>query len=315
MFAMTPYRVHAVRLVAPLILASLSAFAVADGGPVAGEAEDVTLVTWKNLELTRGDFFADLRRLAEENREEFRRDAKRIGSALENLLVYRTLAAEGRAMGLDRDPMLRREIELASDRIIGLERLRRYREAIQVPDMQRAAREVYLGNPSRFSVPERIRAAHVLIKTGARTEAEARLRAEEVRAKAIAGADFGALAVEFSDESTAAANQGDLGFFGRGAMVPPFEAAAFALKGPGDISEVVKSRFGFHVIRLTERLPARTKPFEEVKDVILRELSDAYVNERIQEFLSGIRKDPSIKMNTEAIDALQLRLRDAMPPG
>jgi hypothetical protein len=104
----------------------------------------------------------------------------------------------------------------------------------------------------------RIAAQHVLIAwqgsaagSGvSRTQAEARTVAEDVRRRALAGEDFGALAARFSDEPGHQTRRGDLGEFGRGAMVPPFERAAFALE-PGQVSEIVETQFGYHVIKRT----------------------------------------------------------------
>ncbi|MCD6706006.1 MAG: peptidyl-prolyl cis-trans isomerase [Thiobacillus sp.] len=180
--------------------------------------------------------------------------------------------------------------------------------------MNQAAKEKYLAEQARFQVPEQVRAMHVLIDTKARGDDEARKRAEEVRAKALAGADFGALAQEYSDDPGSKGSQGDLGFFGKGRMLPQFEEAAFALTKAGEISPLVKTRFGYHIIRLVERKPARLKPFEEVRNALVRQLQDSYMNDRVAEHLSAIRNDKSIKLNTEAIDALVIPSPKAAPP-
>ena len=103
---------------------------------------------------------------------------------------------------------------------------------------------------------EEIRARHILVSVPASATAEqqASLRAlaEEIRERAIGGEDFGSLAEQYSDDPGSAIEGGDLGFFGRGMMVAPFEAAAFALES-GGISDVIQSPFGLHVIRLEER--------------------------------------------------------------
>ncbi|MEZ4408870.1 MAG: peptidylprolyl isomerase [Polyangiales bacterium] len=113
--------------------------------------------------------------------------------------------------------------------------------------------------PDGGSAPDRVAASHVLVMhrgsqrapaSVTRTRDEARARAEEVLRRARAGADFAALAREFSDEPGASTSGGDLGTFGHGQMVPPFERAAFALN-PGQISDIVETDFGFHVIKRT----------------------------------------------------------------
>lgn len=110
------------------------------------------------------------------------------------------------------------------------------------------------------SAPARVGARHVLIMHRGserapegitRTRDEARARAQEVLTRARQGEDFAALARQFSDEPGAATSGGDLGVFGHGQMVPPFERAAFAL-APGAISDIVETSFGFHVIKRTQ---------------------------------------------------------------
>lgn len=293
--------------------AALIALFLLSGGAWSADAarapspEKDTLVTWRDMLLTRQDFEADMHRMPEGNREEFRADLKRITTSLENLLLYRTLANEARALGLDQDPQVRKAVELATERVLGTERLSRLRADIKAPPMEQAAKEKYLAEQAAFQVPEQVRAMHVLIAAKGRSDDEARQRAEEVRAKAVAGADFAKLAQEYSDDPSARTNQGDLGFFGKGKMLPQFEEAAFALTKTGEISALVKTRFGYHVIRLVDRKPARLRPFEEVRDVLVRQLQDAYVDDRVQEHLSAIRNDKSIKLNTEAIDALVIK--------
>ena len=114
--------------------------------------------------------------------------------------------------------------------------------------------------PSPGAGPATIGASHVLVMhrgservppTVTRTREEARTRVEEVLRRARTGQDFAALAREFSDEPGAATSAGSLGTFARGAMVPPFEQAAFAL-GVGQISDIVETPFGFHVIKRTQ---------------------------------------------------------------
>ncbi len=125
------------------------------------------------------------------------------------------------------------------------------------------ARRWYEQNLALYSKPERIRASHILFKTEGANAAVARKRAEEVLAKVKAGGDFSALAKQYSEDSSKAAG-GDLDYFGRGAMVKPFEDAAWALQ-VGQTSGLVQSEFGFHIIKLTDRQPSSTPTFEQLR--------------------------------------------------
>jgi peptidyl-prolyl cis-trans isomerase D len=121
----------------------------------------------------------------------------------------------------------------------------------------------YQQNKSMFSTPEQIRASHILFKTEGKDKEAVRKEAEAVLAKVKAGGDFAALAKQYSEDSSKDMG-GDLDYFGRGAMVKPFEDAAWALQ-VGQVSDLVESQFGFHIIKLTDRKPAITRTFDEVR--------------------------------------------------
>jgi peptidyl-prolyl cis-trans isomerase D len=128
---------------------------------------------------------------------------------------------------------------------------------------QQEAEARYTQNQQVYSTPEQIRASHILFKTEGKDEAAVRKQAEAVLARVKAGEDFAALARQFSEDSSKD-NGGDLDYFGRGAMVKEFEDAAWALQ-PGQTTDLVKSQFGFHIIRLADKRAAATKSFPEVR--------------------------------------------------
>jgi peptidyl-prolyl cis-trans isomerase D len=125
----------------------------------------------------------------------------------------------------------------------------------------------YNENIALYQTPEQVRASHILLQTAGADVEEVRARAETILAEARAGADFADLAREHSEDEGSAVNGGDLDFFGRGVMVPEFEAAAFALE-PGEISDLVQSQFGFHIIQFTGRQEAETRSLDEVRATI-----------------------------------------------
>jgi peptidyl-prolyl cis-trans isomerase D len=137
---------------------------------------------------------------------------------------------------------------------------------------------------TRFTRQEQRRASHILLKVEASApQAEVdrvRRRAEKLLAQARGGADFAALARASSEDPGSAAQGGDLGFFGRGAMVAEFESAAFSLP-IGQISDLVRSSFGFHIIKVTGEQPAGVVPFEEARPGIERALQFQRVQEEM----------------------------------
>jgi peptidyl-prolyl cis-trans isomerase D len=138
----------------------------------------------------------------------------------------------------------------------------------------------YQANQQQFANPEQVHAQHVLLKTADKDAAAVRTQIDAILKEAKApGADFAALARKYSEDDASKASGGDLGFFGRGSMVKPFEDAAFAM-APGQISEVVQTDFGFHVIKLLEKRAAGQRPFAEVKDQITEQLKWQQAQER-----------------------------------
>jgi peptidyl-prolyl cis-trans isomerase D len=161
------------------------------------------------------------------------------------------------------------------------------RTNVSAQDVQR----YYEDNKERYSTPEQVRASHILLKTEGKDEAAVRQQAEDVLAKVKGGADFAALATKVSEDEASAVKGGDLDFFGRGAMVKEFEDAAFSMK-PGDISGLVKSQFGFHIIKVTDRKAAATQSLDEVRV----QIEDQVKSERAQKEADRIAADLAGKL-------------------
>ena len=140
------------------------------------------------------------------------------------------------------------------------------RQTITVPETEIAA--FYQQNISQYQTPAQIRASHILFKTEGKDEKTVQAKAEEVLKLAKApGADFAALAKKYSEDESNSANGGDLDYFGRGRMVAEFEQAAFAMKN-GETSNLVKTAFGFHIIKMVDNKPETTRPLTEVRSEI-----------------------------------------------
>ena len=156
----------------------------------------------------------------------------------------------------------------------------------------------YEKNPDKFRQPESVHASHVLITVpdGAApaTKAAARAKAEDVLKQARAGVDFAKLARTYSDDGSKQRG-GDLGFFPKGQMVPAFEAVAFAL-APNQISDVVESPFGFHVIKVIEKRPAQSVPFAEVAPRIEQYLKQEKQQEKTKAFVDSLRAKGSVQV-------------------
>lgn len=278
--------------------------------PAAAPDADVVLAENAQTRLTRADYEADLQRLQPQLREEFASDKKRLAAYLTNLLVVKTLAADARRDGVESDPQIQRRIALDVDRVLADGQLRRLEQIAgrefdaKSAEFEVKAKEVYLVNKDTFRVPEEIKASQILFDTRQRKPEEALALANETRKRLLAGADFAATAREVSDDPSAKANGGEIGWFARERMAAELSKAAFEMKNAGDISEPILTRFGYHLIRFEGRHPAEVKPFEAVEPQIMAELRKRYIDEQRDARTAAIRSDPDLKVDEAAIDAL-----------
>lgn len=159
------------------------------------------------------------------------------------------------------------------------------------------AKTFYDSHPDSFVRPEQVRARHILIQPdpdgGEEAKEKARKRIEELKNEIQGGADFAEVASEHS-KCPSAQRGGDLGFFERGRMAKPFEDAAFALK-TGEMSDIVVTNFGFHLIKLEERRPKGLLPFEDVKEKLTEHLRREKVKEALASYLKQLRQDAEIQ--------------------
>ncbi|HEX9639499.1 MAG TPA: peptidylprolyl isomerase [Acidobacteriota bacterium] len=169
------------------------------------------------------------------------------------------------------------------------------------PVSREAEQAFYDSNPQLFAAPESVRARHILIRVAGDASAEqkdaARKKADELLAQLRSGVDFATLAGANSEDPGSAQKGGDLGFFPRGAMTPPFESAAFALQ-PGELSDLVETEFGFHILKVEERRPAGQRSFEEVEPSIARYLGQQKQQGQLEQFVSTLR----VKASVEVLD-------------
>ncbi len=274
-------------------------------------SDNSVLISRSDMTITDTDYEASLSVIPPEKRRNMNPSSKQVMIFLENVMLFRKLAQEGRELELDKDPVVRQEMIQAGDRVLAQRRLALFEASLKTPDFSTAAKERYVTKKADYLVPEAVHAEHILVSSNGRSDEEARRRAEEVRTKAAAGADFKVLVKEYSDDPSSKNNLGDLGFFEKavpgkpGGMVKPFEDAAFALKKPGEITPVIKTQFGYHVIRLVEKRPERQKSFDEVKDGLIQEMREKFINDAKAVHLSEIKNDKSIVVHEAAIEALR----------
>lgn len=240
---------------------------------------------------------------------------EKFDTAIENLKTNGTITEEEfnqrlnrqlQVLGLTRDQWEAQKIE-EEEIPITLER----QLNIKITDAQ--AKKFYDDNPGKFEVPERVRAAHILLMTidpvthkelSPEKKAAKKKELEGILKRARAGEDFGKLAKEYS-EDPGSKDRGGVYTFSRGQMVPAFEAAAFSLK-TNQISDIVTTPYGYHIIKLYEKYPAAMTPYDKVHENIKDYLARVEMSKQSKDYLEKLRKDADVKILDERLSSVQM---------
>jgi len=155
----------------------------------------------------------------------------------------------------------------------------------------------YESRPGLFKQPEQVRASHILIKVDPQADegkrAEAQKKIKEIQQKLQKGEDFATLAKELS-EGPSKAKGGDLGYFSRGQMVKYFEEAAFSLR-PNEVSDIIETKFGYHLIKVIEKKPETTTAFEDAKNKLSQYLKQQKIQKEVSVYVDKLREKAKVE--------------------
>lgn len=250
---------------------------------------DPVVITVGNEKITKSEFEGFMERLPEQLKQQLKTVPKR--QVAQDYANLRVLAGEAKRRKLDESDEVKQQIQLQSANILINALYRDVEKSVNVTD---AAMEKYFNeNKAQF---EKVKASHILIRfkdSPVPVRAEQKdLTKEEALAKAVAikkqldaGGNFAEIAKKESDDAGSGANGGELGAFGRGQMVPPFEQAAFAM-AVGKISDPVESQFGYHVIRVDEQ---QGKDFASAKEQIAKTLKPETAKKTMEDIRTGAK--------------------------
>ena len=289
-------------MAAPLLFAQEAAKTVAAGA-------DPVIMKVGATEIRQSEFDQALEALPAEYRTYASGPGKR--QFAEDYLRLRVLAAAGEKDGLASEPKVKAQLKLLRENTLANAQLEKMRESIKISDAEAKAKY-----DERKAQLERAKARHILIAFQgspaapaevALTEEAAKAKAEEIRTKIANGADFVALAKAESHDTVSGANGGDLGEFSRGQMVPEFDQAVFTAKA-GDLSPVVRTQFGYHVIQVQEK---GLVPFEEVREQIENELRQ----EKLEALVTAVQSTVKASLVEEYFAPPQPPVPPAPAPG
>lgn len=233
---------------------------------VGGEA-----ITEADLSFAAEDLAQDLAQMPAEERRAF---------LLSVLIDMKVMAGAAKTAGMDQTPLFAQRLRYLEERAL---RRAYFAQEIAGAVTEEAVRADYDAYTAQFTPQDEIRASHILV--------ESEEEANAIKAELDGGADFAAIAKEKSIDPGSGANGGDLGFFGKGMMVQPFEEAAFALAEAGDVSAPIQSQFGWHIIKLAEKRQSQPPTFEQVAPQLQQQVLMRTFSEKVEELMSGVEID------------------------
>ncbi len=196
------------------------------------------------------------------------------------------------------------EKELRDDirRNLSIEKLIDQQIAAQVEITEEESKAFYQENKDKFDRPEGVQISHILVKldkeSSPEDEAAAKQKIEDIKRRITNGEDFAELA-RTNSGCPSAAKGGDLGFIRRGQTVSEFEQCAFGLDHPGQISQIIKTSFGFHILKAGQKRPVGVTPYEEVKEPIKRQLKFQKINEELENYIQKLHAEAKIESQLE----------------
>jgi len=261
------------------------------GTTVAGAPAErgEVVASYKGHEITSTDLVKELERLPGPSRVYLTQPERR-RQFVENLIMNDLLFREGEQAGIENDPEIERQVADLRKRLVVQRVMRQYQTPPTISDDE--VRAYYDANPNLYSTTQ-VAASHILVKDEE--------TAKQIRAELEEHPDhFAALATEKSTDTGSAKKGGELGLFGQGRMVPEFDKAAFSLQ-PGQISEPIKTRYGYHIIKVTDRKEGERKPFEQVKEQIRTTLRNQRLQEQVDGHFNELKKGADVKIDEDAL--------------
>ncbi|MBI4826320.1 MAG: peptidylprolyl isomerase [Nitrospirae bacterium] len=257
--------------------------------------EGASLAKVGETSITQEDYMRELKSLPEWARGKFKGDSDKeefLDSIIEKELLY--VEAKKNKLNNDKEYLAKLK-EFEKMNLITTLLEKEIRDKVKVEDAE--AKSFYDSNTDKFKQNAGIRASHILVDTEG--------LGVSILAKLKAGADFAKLAAQYSTDEGNAKSGGDLGFFDRGRMVPEFEDAAFKLK-VGEVSGLVKTQFGYHIIKVTDKKEGTQLSFEQAKENIKRQMLAEKQRNAYQSFVDGLKKSTKVTKNAEAISGVKL---------
>jgi peptidyl-prolyl cis-trans isomerase C len=269
--------------------------------PILGQAGDY-VVKKSDVDRMLAYYPAETQKRLQENPGEMQ-------TLVQRMLQIKIVADVARKEKFDRRPQIKKQLAYVADDFLS----REYMAKVVMQDAvvsDADLKEYYTQNKKSLGVPEQVRARHILFQVDPAASQDeknkARERAQAVLKQVQAGEDFAKLAAAHSDDAGSKAKGGDLGYFSPGQMVPDFEDVAF-YTNPGETSDIVETKFGYHIIKVEDHIAARERSFEEMKDVIKEKLQKQLVMFKLEKFIRQATENAGMQVYSDRIAGKQTK--------
>jgi peptidyl-prolyl cis-trans isomerase C len=285
-----------------ITLAFITAAIAISGGSVFAKEESgkKILAEVGKIKITEADLNARLNLLPPEYQKRFKDKAQK-KAFLERLVQVYLLAMEARAEKIDKEKSFKAKTEDAINSILAQEYMKR-KFASSTTISEKEIKEYFDKHKAEFAQPAMVKARHILIKVDPKAKPQeisaAMTKAGNIKKEIDKGADFAGLAAQYSDDPGTKNKGGDLGFFPKQRMIPPFANAAFALK-KGEISNPVRTPFGFHIIKVEDKKAEAQMTYEEAKPRISSRLSNMKQKTAMDKEIKRLEKKYKVKIYTQ----------------
>lgn len=287
----------------PFSLPLSAFFLLALMAPLPALAESAVLASRGDVQVTADDLAADLAGRPADFVARLREPGATGGERLVgDILLRRLVAKKAQEDGLNTRKDVVERLRLAQERVLyDIYMERAEAEVIKEDKIAALARDEYRAFPEKYTKPEEIRVRHILFRQCNCDKNAHRVLAESVLDRLQKGESFEELAMALSEDPVSAKRGGDLGLKPKGSMVPEFEAAAYALKKPGELSGIVETTFGLHIIRFEERVASKLRPFDEVKEGLMETARNRVRGEVRKKIADPLRDPATLNIDAEAI--------------
>lgn len=264
-------------------------------------AEEI-VIQGDGFQLTDGQIIDEYLMQPEKIKDKIQRNPEELRKMVDGLYNETAFQREAIKQGLDQTPIVKKNIEFSTRRLLVKQLINEKTKSIKVPNMEPLARVYYDNHPDEFWVDESVRVRHILVRFEPDEKAKKKEHLESLVARIKKGESFTEIAKKYSDDPGSAAKGGDLGRFEKGKMVKPFEEAAFKLKNKGDLSDIFETNYGYHVIELEEHYPRQRMDYSEVKKSIVDKLNSEYVTDELSAWRETILDPKKAVVNKAELD-------------